>query len=84
LRELVADNELGWSVDWDVTAVAGAMHEALSSEPSTAERQRIAKWTDTNYSLQAVAARAVARIGDAISIDEMPSPTTDPSSETHA
>lgn len=66
-RELVADNDLGWTVDYDVEQVAGAMVAALRSELDPAAAVRRADWTRRRASLQAVARRAVARIDAVVS-----------------
>jgi glycosyltransferase involved in cell wall biosynthesis len=68
LREIVADNDLGWSVDWEIDAVAAAMDQALDAKPSASSRDRLAKWTAENYSLDAVATRGVTAIARAIGV----------------
>ena len=68
LRALVGANDLGWSVDWTVDDVAAAMDEALSTAPSPKTRTRIALWTKENYSLDAVADRAVRAISTVIGV----------------
>jgi glycosyltransferase involved in cell wall biosynthesis len=66
LRAIVTDNKLGWSVDWEIDAVATAMDEALRAKPTRVARDRLARWTAENYSLDAVATSAVARITESI------------------
>lgn len=66
LRELVETNELGWSVDWSVEAVAGAMDDALRTPPTAKMRAHVAQWTQANYSLDAVATRGAKAITAAI------------------
>lgn len=64
LAEVVKAEKLGWAVDWDARAVAGAMTEALKTP--TVNRVALSRWIDENYSLDAVADRAVAGIGAAL------------------
>jgi glycosyltransferase involved in cell wall biosynthesis len=66
LRELVSVNGLGWSVDWDVAKVADAMDAALQKPPTSATRKHVARWTQANYSLDAVALRGASAIGEAL------------------
>jgi glycosyltransferase involved in cell wall biosynthesis len=58
-RAVVSEHDLGWAVDWDVTAVAGAMAEALSDASPGAHADRLVDWTRTNASQREVARRAV-------------------------
>lgn len=59
---LVKDNDLGWAVDWDPTEIARAMRAALASERNDTDRRRLSDWANDNYSLEAVADRAVTAI----------------------
>ena len=62
-NELVETERLGWSVDHDETAVAGAMAEALTGPGwTTAERERIVAWTREHASLAAVSRLAAAEL----------------------
>ena len=61
LGPLVANNSLGWSTRWDVEEVATAMMSALD-RADTGPDQRLATWIEENYSLRAVADRAVLAI----------------------
>ncbi|MEO7146806.1 MAG: glycosyltransferase [Terrimesophilobacter sp.] len=64
-RKIILENSLGWSRDWDTDQVASAMAEALDRGP-TVPNQRLSEWVETNFSLRAVAERAVAAIGKVI------------------
>jgi glycosyltransferase involved in cell wall biosynthesis len=55
---LVRENDLGWAVDWDVDAVAGAMDKALADAPSPGRRSALSRWVRDNHSLQSVAGKA--------------------------
>ena len=61
-RELVADNDLGWTADYDVDQVAEAMIAALRSEPDPSAAAHRTAWTLSRASLQAAARRAAERI----------------------
>lgn len=58
LGSVVREHELGWAVDWDTTAVAKAMDEALSSPPDGRRRRALSGWVRDHHSLRAVAATA--------------------------
>lgn len=57
VRHITAEEELGWAVDWDISAVTEAMLEAAQSEACDLENTKI-EWLRAHYSLQAAAARA--------------------------
>jgi glycosyltransferase involved in cell wall biosynthesis len=63
-RDFARSSQLGWAVDYEPHAVAGAMRAALASPATPAARKALARWAEENVSLQAVAARAVDAIGD--------------------
>ncbi|GAA1225392.1 glycosyltransferase family 4 protein [Rhodoglobus aureus] len=56
IRELAIKHELGWAVDWDVTAVAEAMLEAAQRDRTDLAPPKV-EWLTANYSLQAAAER---------------------------
>lgn len=58
LRELIAANSLGQGSDWDVEQVAAAMGEAIRQEVTQGQRTRLSDWVESNYSLNAVGAKA--------------------------
>ena len=64
---LIRDQNLGWSVPWEVDAVADAMHEALESKPDLEDRARVANWVARNFSLRSVAESAVRALDRATS-----------------
>ena len=68
--EMITQNSLGWSTSWDADAVAAAMAEALD-RGKTAPSPRLSEWVERNFSLTAVADRAVLAIRSAV-----PGPTT--------
>lgn len=57
-RDLVADNDLGWTVDYDVDQVADAMVAALRTAPDPTSARRRSTWTAQRASLHAAARRA--------------------------
>jgi hypothetical protein len=61
-RRLVAENDLGWGVDWDPTAVAAAMTAALSWPAAQGDAERLATWTRGHASQDSVAALAAAAV----------------------
>jgi glycosyltransferase involved in cell wall biosynthesis len=63
---LVVGHDLGRAVPWEPEPVAEALAEALSTEPDHATRRRLADWTERNFSLDAVAARATKVLADAV------------------
>ncbi|MBE0008670.1 MULTISPECIES: glycosyltransferase family 4 protein [unclassified Arthrobacter] len=67
LKNIIADENLGVSVDWEPAAVAAAMRDALAWPQDAAERQRISGWVQQNYSLRSVGARAAEAIEAAAS-----------------
>lgn len=67
LKNIIADENLGVSVDWEPAAVAAAMRDALAWPQDSAERQRISGWVQQNYSLRSVGARAAEAIEAAAS-----------------
>ncbi len=68
-RELISGNpKLGWAVSWDVESVAAAMHEALSSRPTEADRKRMSKIADDSHSLRAVGGRARIVVDDVLNL----------------
>ncbi|MHA7142266.1 glycosyltransferase family 4 protein [Arthrobacter sp. Sr33] len=62
LKDIIADEGLGVSVEWDAAEVAAAMRAALTWPQDPAERQRISQWVEENYSLTGVGAKAAAVI----------------------
>ncbi|HEX5121529.1 MAG TPA: glycosyltransferase family 4 protein [Pseudonocardiaceae bacterium] len=62
MSEIVRDNDLGWSVEWDEGAVSAAMDKALAEPPDAPRRAALSTWVRDNYSLAAVARRTVAVI----------------------
>src|SRR5690606_7131048 len=58
VADIVARQDLGWSVPWDVEAVADAMREALQ-QPGGVLADEQAAWVVDRHSSRAVAARAV-------------------------
>jgi glycosyltransferase involved in cell wall biosynthesis len=62
VHDIVRDNQLGWAVSWSVDDVASAMEEALNLCPSAPQRERLTGWTERNYSLRTVSAKAVTAI----------------------
>ncbi len=65
-NELVERERLGWSVDHDEAAVAGAMSAALTGPGwSAAERERLVAWTRAHASLAAVSRAAAAELARA-------------------
>jgi glycosyltransferase involved in cell wall biosynthesis len=66
LAAVVRDNQLGWAAGWDAVEVAAAMREALAEHPTPARRRKLSAWVEQNYSLRAVAERAVEAISRAI------------------
>lgn len=61
-RQVVAENELGWTVDYDVEQVAEAMVRALRTPPDPDAERRRADRTVRLGSLQAAAGRAAERV----------------------
>jgi glycosyltransferase involved in cell wall biosynthesis len=66
LADIVRENELGWSAEWDAEHVATAMRQALAAPASKKRREELSRWVDDNYSLRAVAERAVNAVSRAI------------------
>lgn len=66
-RALVAEQRLGWAVDWDEQAVATAM-EAAMNRPRRLSDDEV-RWLHEHYSLDAVAERAVDRIDEVVARD---------------
>lgn len=64
--DLVRDHRLGWTVPWDIDAVASAMGEALASAPTPERRAELAAWAAENFSLRRVAADSVSAINRAL------------------
>jgi glycosyltransferase involved in cell wall biosynthesis len=58
--------EIGWAVDYEPAAVAGAMRAALAAPATPAARKALARWADENVSLRAVAGRAVEAVTDVL------------------
>jgi len=69
LRELVARNGLGHSVDWDAGQVAEAMLAVLAQPVPDAGRRRLSAWVEQNYSLHRVGQRAAAAVAAAVRAD---------------
>jgi glycosyltransferase involved in cell wall biosynthesis len=65
-REFVAQDGLGWAVDYDVDAVAAAMRAALTQPRDEEARARLATWAAANVSLDAVARRGAAVVADVL------------------
>ena len=68
LRELIAANNLGQGCDWDVEQVAAAMGEAIRQEVTQGQRARLSDWVESNYSLNAVGAKAAGVVLATISL----------------
>lgn len=66
LREIVKQDNLGHSVDWDAGEVAEAMAAVLESPAAPAERARLAGWVRENYSLRRVGSKAAEAIAAAV------------------
>jgi glycosyltransferase involved in cell wall biosynthesis len=66
LRNIVEQNNLGHSVDWDAGEVAEAMAEVLESPAAPAERARLAAWVGENYSLRGVGSKAAEALAAAV------------------
>jgi glycosyltransferase involved in cell wall biosynthesis len=61
-REVVGRHALGWGADWDVSAVADAMRQALAGAPTPDHRARLAAWTAAHASQTSVAGKAAAAV----------------------
>ncbi|MUK01783.1 glycosyltransferase [Vibrio cholerae] len=64
LREVINENELGWTVDWNSDEVAAAMEMILEEGFEDSRRAELSAWASANYSLAAVgrsAAEAVSQ-----------------------
>lgn len=61
-RQMVAEHALGWGVDWDESAVAQAMRQALAGAPSREDRERLTAWTAAHASQTSVARKAAAAV----------------------
>lgn len=73
----VQSAQAGWSVPYDVEAVAEAMLQALRAPRAATERQRLAEWAMRNHSLTSVADRVMTVLANVIShSDAGPSATT--------
>ncbi|RCW38502.1 glycosyltransferase involved in cell wall biosynthesis [Halopolyspora algeriensis] len=59
MASIIRDNDLGWTVEWDDTAVSEAMDKALTDHPDTARRVALSRWVEHHHSLQTVAAHTV-------------------------
>ena len=66
LRDIVEQNSLGHSVDWDAGEVAEAMAAVLESPAAPAERARLAAWAGENYSLRGVGSKAAEALAAAV------------------
>ncbi|WP_336712676.1 glycosyltransferase [Arthrobacter sp. USHLN218] len=66
LRDIVEQNNLGPSVDWDAGQVAEAMAAVLESPAAPAERARLAGWVRENYSLRGVGSKAAEAVAAAV------------------
>lgn len=66
LRDIVEQNNLGHSVDWDAGQVAEAMAAVLESPAAPAERARLAGWVRENYSLRGVGSKAAEAVAAAV------------------
>ncbi|THJ66087.1 glycosyltransferase family 4 protein [Arthrobacter echini] len=67
LRDIVDEEDLGLSADWDADDVAAAMRRLLTTPLPESERRRLARWVEANYSLTRVGdgvADVVARLDD--------------------
>lgn len=62
---LVREQNLGWTVAWDVDEVEKAMIQALAAPADTDSRSRGAQWVRDHHSLRAVAATSVEAIEEA-------------------
>jgi glycosyltransferase involved in cell wall biosynthesis len=58
-RAAVAEHDLGWAVDWEVSAVATVMAEALRADVTADRAERLVAWTRAHASQNEVARRAV-------------------------
>ena len=70
LAEIVTDNELGWSTQWEADDVAVAMEAALD-RGTIAPSPRLANWIEANYSLRAVADLAVLAVGRSLALQQI-------------
>lgn len=66
LRDIVEQNNLGHSVDWDAGQVAEAMAAVLESPAAPAERAGLADWVRENYSLRGVGSKAAEAVAAAV------------------
>lgn len=66
-RRFMADAPAGWAVDYDATAVAAAMREAVSLTPPA--RATLARWGADRVSLKIVARKAAAVVNLVASAD---------------
>lgn len=62
MRQLVEENNLGWSCDWKPAAVADAMRLAIGEPPTPERRTELAAWVEANHSLHRVGAVAAQRV----------------------
>lgn len=65
-REFAARPGVGWGVDYDADALAGAMRAALDAPRDPEARARLAEWARREVSLDAVGDRAVAVVADVL------------------
>jgi len=78
LGSLITENSLGWSTEWEPTAVSEAMAAALNrSQPES--RHRLGEWVESHFSLRAVANHATAAIDQTIGRDSADSSDGDDS-----
>lgn len=63
-RSYIAEQQLGWAVEYRVAPVAEAMRLALAAEPAPMTRERLAAWAQDNVSLAAVSRRAAEIVLD--------------------
>lgn len=60
--QLIEDNRLGISTDWDAASVAVAMKALIANPVSDDDRSRLSAWTEKNFSLRAVGRTAAERV----------------------
>jgi glycosyltransferase involved in cell wall biosynthesis len=65
-RELVEENNLGWTSDFTAEAIADCILAATEASVSAPRKDKLAKWAQKNASLSGVANRAVEAIFHAL------------------
>lgn len=65
MRDIINQNDLGWTVDWNPDEVAAAMRWILDKRFDESRRIELSTWTSANYSLAAVGRSAAGAVGAA-------------------